>query len=79
MATIIIRIGLTTPALTAASPIIKAPTIPIVGPMGEGTLKPASLISSKETSKSNSSKKIGNGTFSREAKIVNNNSVGSIS
>ena len=50
IATTIIRIGLTIPALTAASPKIKAPTIPIVEPIGEGTLKPASLIISNEIS-----------------------------
>lgn len=47
MATIIINIGLTMLALTAACPRTKAPTIPIVGPIGEGTLSPASRINSK--------------------------------
>ena len=32
IATIMIRIGLTIPASTAACPIIKAPIIPMVGP-----------------------------------------------
>ena len=48
----------------------------IVGPIGEGTLKPASRISSKENSISKSSKIIGNGTFSLEARIENKSSVG---
>ena len=79
MATTIIKIGLTIPALTAACPMTSAPTIPMVGPIGEGTLKPASRISSKDVSKTNSSKMIGKGTLAREAKIENNNSVGKIS
>ena len=74
-----IKIGLTIPALTAACPITKAPTIPIVGPIGEGTLKPASRINSNETSNTNNSKIIGKGTLAREARIENNNSVGKIS
>ena len=41
-ATIIIEIGLTKLAVTAASPRINAPIIPIVGPIGLGILKPAS-------------------------------------
>ena len=77
MATIIIKIGLTILALTAACPNTRAPTIPIVGPIGEGTLRPASRISSKEISITKISKIIGKGTFSREAKIENSNSVGS--
>ena len=48
----------------------------MVGPIGEGTLKPASRINSKENSISKSSKIIGNGTFSLEAIIENNSSVG---
>jgi len=40
IATIIINIGLTKLALTAASPNIRAPTIPIAGPIGFGTLSP---------------------------------------
>ena len=50
MATIIINIGLTILALTAACPKTNAPTIPMVGPIGDGTLKPASLINSKDIS-----------------------------
>ena len=41
IATTIIKIGLTIPALTAACPKTKAPTIPIVGPIAEGTRSPA--------------------------------------
>lgn len=71
IATTMIKIGLTILALTAACPKTKAPTIPIVGPIGEGTLNPASRISSKEISISKISKIIGNGTFSldKEATI----------
>lgn len=76
IATIIIKIGLTIFALTAASPSTSAPTIPIVGPIGEGTLKPASRISSNDISIIRISKIIGNGTVWREAAIANNNSVG---
>lgn len=47
IATIIINMGLTIPALTAACPSTSAPTIPIVDPIAEGTLSPASLINSK--------------------------------
>lgn len=79
IATIIIRIGLTRFALTAASPKINPPTIPIVGPMGEGTRTPASRISSKDISINRISKITGNGTVSRAASIVNNSSVGSSS
>ena len=78
-ATIIIKIGHTIFALTAACPKTNAPTIPIVGPTGEGTLKPASLINSKDISIINNSNIIGNGTFSRDAKIEYNSSVGRIS
>ena len=56
IATIIIRKGLTILALTAACPKTSAPTIPIVGPTGEGTLRPASLINSNEISITNNSK-----------------------
>ena len=69
IATTIIKIGLTIPALTAASPKIKAPTIPMVGPIGEGTLKPASLISSKENSNNSISTIIGKGTLLLEDSI----------
>ena len=79
IATTMIKIGLTISALTAACPKTKAPTIPIVGPIGEGTLNPASRISSKEISISKISKIIGNGTFSLDAITENSNSVGSSS
>ena len=49
----------------------------IVGPIGEGTLKIASLISSNESSIIKSSKIIGKGTVSLEEAIANSNSVGS--
>lgn len=77
--TIIIKIGLTILAETAACPKIKAPTIPSVGPIGEGTLSPASRISSKENSIINISKIIGNGTDCLEATIAKRSSVGIIS
>ena len=76
IATTIIKIGLTRDADTAASPNINAPTIPIVVPRGVGTLKPASRMSSKDTSISKISTTVGNGTDSLDAAIVNNNSVG---
>ena len=76
IATTIIKIGLTILAETAACPSTKAPTIPIVGPIGEGTRKPASLISSNDISITIISKITGNGTFSLEAKIENRSSVG---
>ena len=79
IATIIIRIGLTIPALTAACPNTNAPTIPIVGPIGEGTLKPASRINSKEISISSISAIIGKGTLALDAKIEYKRLVGSIS
>ena len=64
MATTITKIGLTIPAETAACPKTSAPTILIVVPIGAGTLKPASLISSNDISKIKISKITGNGTFS---------------
>ena len=79
IATIIIKIGLTIPALTAACPKTKAPTIPMVGPIGEGTLKPASRINSKEISIIKISTIIGKGTLALEAKIEYSKLVGSIS
>ena len=51
-------------------------TIPTVGPRGEGTLKPASLIISKESSISAISIIEMNGTFSLEATIEKSSSVG---
>ncbi|MNR41218.1 hypothetical protein D3C85_1595800 [compost metagenome] len=41
-ATTMTRIGLTIPACTAASPIMRPPTIPIAGPIGFGRRSPAS-------------------------------------
>ena len=79
IATIMINIGLTIPALTAAWPRTMAPTIPRVGPIGDGTLSPASLIISNEISIIKISKIIGNGTLCLEDKIEYNNSVGIIS
>ena len=76
IATIIIKIGLTKLALTAASPKISPPTIPMVGPMGEGTRTPASRISSNDISINSISKMTGNGTVSRAASIVKRSSVG---
>lgn len=48
----------------------------IVGPIGVGTLKPASLINSNETSIKSISNIIGNGTVFLAAAIVNKSSVG---
>ena len=53
--------------------------MPSVGPIGDGTLKPASLIISKEISIVKISKIIGNGTLCLEDNIEYNNSVGIIS
>ena len=71
--------GLTIPAETAACPKTNAPTIPIVGPIGDGTLKPASRINSKEISNISISKITGKGTFSLEPNIEYSKSVGNIS
>ena len=76
---IIIKTGLTKFALTAASPSIIPPTIPIVGPIGDGTLIPASRINSNETSINKISNIVGNGTVSRAASMVKSNSVGNSS
>ena len=48
----------------------------IVGPIGLGTLKPASRINSKENSIRSISKITGNGTVFLAAAIVNKSSVG---
>ena len=48
IAIIIIIIGLTIFALTAACPKIRPPTIPSIEPIGPGILTPASLIISNE-------------------------------
>ena len=51
----------------------------IVGPIADGTRRPASRINSKENSINNISKIIGKGTFSLADKIEKSNPVGSIS
>ena len=79
IATIIIETGLTKLAVTAASPNINAPIIPIVGPIGLGILRPASRINSKEISISKTSITTGNGTLFLEPAIVNRSSVGTSS
>ena len=48
----------------------------IVGPIGVGTLRPASLINSNEISINKISNITGKGTVFLEAAIVNSNSVG---
>ena len=75
-ATIIISRGVTKLADTAASPRIKPPIIPIVEPIGAGTLKLASLISSNEISIIKSSTITGNGMERLIAEIANTRSVG---
>ena len=77
IAMMIIRIGLTILALTAACPMTKAPTIPMVALRGDGTRSPASRINSKEISITSTSKIMGNGTFSLEARMEKSSSVGS--
>ena len=79
IAIIIIKIGLTILASTAACPNISAPIIPIVVPIGEGTLKLASLISSKDISIAKISTIIGKGIDSLDATIAKSSSVGIIS
>ena len=64
-ATIITTMGLTRFALTAASPMIRPPTIPIAFPSAPGTRTPASLINSKASSSSISSVTLVKGTPSR--------------
>lgn len=61
-ATTITRNGLTIPACTAASPMIRPPTIPIAGPMGFGRRIPASRKISMEISRISTSIKAGKGT-----------------
>ena len=62
MASIIIIIGDTIPALTAASPRIRAPTTEIADPPIFGIRMSPSLKISKDNNISNASKKAGNGT-----------------
>jgi len=71
-------IGLITLACTAAWPTIKAPTIPMVGPIGLGTRKPASLMSSKASSIMRISTMDGKGTFSLVPAMAINKSGGII-
>ena len=78
-ATIIISIGLTIFAETAASPSISAPIIPTVVLKDDGTRILASCISSKEISIIIISNKIGKGIASRAATIAKSNSDGMIS
>ena len=76
IATIIIKRGLTKLAETAASPKIRPPIIPIVEPIGDGTLRLASRINSNETSIIKISNIIGNGIASLEFAIANKSSDG---
>ena len=76
--TIIINIGLTMLASTAAWPKISPPIIPRVLPIGFGTLTDASFISSNDISIKINSTISGNGTFSRLAEIAISKSVGRI-
>ena len=62
MASIIIIIGDTIPALTAASPRIRAPTIEIADPPMFGIRISPSLKISNDKSINKASKKAGNGT-----------------
>ena len=75
-ATIIIRIGLTILAFTAASPSTSAPIIPMVLLNEDETLSPASLSNSNDTSIIKISNITGNGIDSLELEIANNNSDG---
>ena len=75
-ATIIISRGVTKLADTAASPRIKPPIIPMVEPIGAGTLKLASLINSNEISIIKSSTITGNGIERLIADIAKTKSVG---
>ena len=54
-------IGLTKFASTAACPIMRPPTMPIVFPMAPGSLMPASRSSSKDSSIMSTSMSCGNG------------------
>ncbi|MMZ61204.1 hypothetical protein D1872_233380 [compost metagenome] len=68
--------GLTIPACTAASPMIRPPTIPIAGPIGFGSLIPASRKISIEISNTNTSIKEGKGTPCLDSIIEMASSVG---
>ena len=65
IATTITIIGLMIPACTAASPIIRPPTIPIAGPIGFGKRKPASRRISMDIYIMSASIRAGKGTPSR--------------
>lgn len=75
----IIKIGLTILASTADCPIKIAPTIPIVGPIAEGTRNPASRINSNDTLIIRTSDKIGKGISFLADIIENRSSVGKVS
>ena len=60
-ATRMTTIGLTKFASTAACPIMRPPTMPIVFPMAPGSLMPASRSSSKDSSIMSTSMSCGNG------------------
>ncbi|MNZ87732.1 hypothetical protein D3C78_1066020 [compost metagenome] len=76
-ATTMTKKGLTMPACTAASPMIRPPTMPIAGPIGLGRRIPASRNTSIEISRIKTSIMDGNGTPCRESMIVIASSVGS--
>lgn len=69
----------TRPAETAASPMTRAPTILMAGPMARGIRSPASRRISKVTSIKKASRKVGKGIPSRAAAMVRSNGVGIIS
>ena len=79
MAIIIIIIGETIPALTAASPKIRAPTIDIAELAKLGSFRSLSLNISNAMVIKRASKKAENGTFSLCAAMLTISSVGSIS
>lgn len=76
IATIMISSGVTRLADTAASPRIRPPMIPMVEPIGAGTLRLASLISSNDISMMSSSTITGNGMDFRIDEIAKTRSVG---
>ena len=79
MASIIIMIGDTIPALTAASPKMRAPTMEMADPPIFGILRSPSLNISNDSSIINASKNAGNGTVLLwDAKFISSSS-GSIS
>ena len=77
-ATTITTIGLTRLASTAACPIIRPPTIPIVFPIAPGSRTPASRNSSKEISMRMTSSAAGKGTPIRASQKDNKSGVGRI-